>query len=112
AGGMAPQLILARGGDDDFVFLDLTRAGFDLSDRGVEGLPAPGPIHVMTWTERGIYRAGERVHATALARDRAARAIDGLPLTFLFRRPDGVEYQRLTSTDPALGGHVVTLDLP
>src|SRR5690606_26663554 len=26
--------------------------------------------------------------------------------------PDGVEYQRLTSTDPALGGHVVTLDLP
>jgi uncharacterized protein YfaS (alpha-2-macroglobulin family) len=27
----------------------------------------------MAWTERGIYRAGETVHLSALARDGAAR---------------------------------------
>jgi uncharacterized protein YfaS (alpha-2-macroglobulin family) len=29
--------LLAKGPDGDFVFLDLTRGGFDLSDRGVTG---------------------------------------------------------------------------
>jgi alpha-2-macroglobulin len=109
--GLAPAVVTAKDGESDYVFLDLTRAGFDLSDRGVSGRPVPGPIDVMAWTERGIYRAGETVHATALARDHAAAALDDLPLTFVFFRPDGVEDRRMTSTGAALGGHVVELPL-
>lgn len=85
---LTPAVIAARNGTSDYVFLDMTRAGFDLSDRGVTGRAAPGAIDVLTFTERGIYRAGETVHAQALARDTDGNAIENLPLTLVFSRPD------------------------
>jgi hypothetical protein len=110
-GGMAPAVLMASGADQDFVFLDMTKAGFDLSDRGVEGRAAPGALDVYAWTERGIYRAGETVHVAALARNDAADAVENLPLTFIFTRPDGVEDRRLVSEGAAAGGHAVDLGL-
>ena len=110
--GLTPAALIAQKGEEDFVFLDMTRAGFDLSDRGVTGRPAPGPLDVFAWTERGIYRAGETVHASALLRDPSADAVDGLPLTFIFKRPDSVEDRRIVSQDAGLGGHAVDLMLP
>ncbi len=108
---MTPAVITAKNGDADYVFLDMTRAGFDLSDRGVTGRTAPGAIDVLPWTERGIYRAGETVHAAALARDISANAIENLPLTFVFKRPDGVEDRRKVSAGTELGGHMLDLVL-
>ena len=107
ASGLAPAGLTARASDGDFVFLDMTRAGFDLSDRGVTGRAAPGAADVFAFTERGIYRAGETVHAAALARDDKADAVENLPLTFVFTRPDGVEEHRAVSDGRALGGHHV-----
>ncbi|NNH58473.1 alpha-2-macroglobulin family protein [Rhizobium laguerreae] len=104
---LTPAVITARNGTSDYVFLDMTRAGFDLSDRGVTGRAAPGAIDVLTFTERGIYRAGETVHAQALARDTDGNAIDNLPLTFIFSRPDGVEDRRIVSQTSNLGGYSV-----
>src|SRR5690606_4804364 len=105
--GMAPSAITAKRGEHDFVFLDLTRPGFDLSDRGVTGRKAPGAVDVFAWTERGVYRAGETVHAAALARDASADAVENLPLTFVFERPDGVVEASVVSDGKALGGHHV-----
>ena len=109
-GGMVPAVLMARQGDSDFVFLDMTKAGFDLSDRGVAGRAAPGALDLYTWTERGIYRAGEEVHVSALARDEAAKAVENLPLTFIFTRPDGVEDRRIVAEGTSAGGYAV--DLP
>jgi uncharacterized protein YfaS (alpha-2-macroglobulin family) len=109
--GMAPAVLTAKSGIADFVFLDMTRAGFDLSDRGVTGRAAPGAVDVYAWTERGIYRVGETVHAAALARDDRADAVQNLPLTFIFTRPDGVEDSRIVSDGRALGGHHAPLTL-
>ncbi len=109
--GMAPAVLTAAGAAEDFVFLDMTRPGFDLSDRGVTGRAAPGALDVFAWTERGIYRAGETVHAAALARDDSAEAVEALPLTFIFARPDGVEERRIVSDSSALGGHHAPLAL-
>lgn len=108
---MTPAILTATDGTKDYVFLDMTRAGFDLSDRGVTGRPAPGAIDVLAWTERGIYRAGETVHVAALARDIAGQAIEKLPLTFVFTRPDGVEDRRIVSDGGKLGGHAIDLAL-
>ena len=110
-GGMVPAVLTARAGDGDFVFLDMARAGFDLSDRGVEGRAKPGALDVYAFTERGIYRAGETVHVAALARDSGATAVENLPLTFIFSRPDGVEDRRIVSPGAAAGGHAVELAL-
>ncbi|MET3856939.1 alpha-2-macroglobulin family protein [Rhizobium sp. OAE497] len=107
---LTPAVITAKNGDSDYVFLDMTRAGFDLSDRGVTGRASPGAIDIMTFTERGIYRAGETVHASALARDTDGKAIENLPLTFVFLRPDGVEDRRIIKETSDLGGY--TVDLP
>ncbi|GIL03129.1 MAG: membrane protein [Alphaproteobacteria bacterium] len=113
--GLAPQVLTARraGGDrEDFVFLDMSRAGFDLSDRGVEGREPPGPLDVFTYFDRGVYRPGETVHAVSLVRDEAARAGADLPLTMIVTRPDGKEAERIVSAAPSLGGHAVSIDLP
>ncbi|WP_375175906.1 alpha-2-macroglobulin family protein [Pseudooceanicola sp.] len=109
-GGSAPAMVTARAGDD-LAFLSLTDPAFDLSDRGVAGREPAPPIDVFLTTDRGAYRAGETIHLTTLARDGTATAIDGLPVTAILTRPDGVEYARMTSTRDAAGGHVFAMPL-
>ena len=110
-GGAAPALILAKQGEDDLAFMSLTEPAFDLSDRGVEGRAPAGPIDLFLTTDRGAYRAGETIYATALARDGTAAALNDVPITAILTRPDGVEYTRKLSSDDSAGGHVFALPL-
>ena len=107
--GAEPALILVEQGESDMAFLSLSDAAFDLSDRGVEGRAPAGPIDVFLTTDRGAYRAGDTIHATVLARDGVATAIDDLPLTAILTRPDGVEYARHFSDQDVAGGHVFAM---
>jgi hypothetical protein len=109
-GGAAPALVVLREGSGDVAFLSLTEPEFDLSDRGVEGREAAPPVDVFLTTDRGAYRAGETVYATALARDAGAEAIAGLPLTAILLRPDGVEYYRALVSD-TMGGYVFAMPI-
>ncbi len=114
SGGNAPALLVAEraeGAEGDYAFLDLSQSPFDLTDRGVDGRPAPKAIDVYLVTERGVYRPGETVHLTVLARDPGARASGGLPLTLILRRPDGVEHSRVPIPDQGLGGGHVAVAL-
>ncbi len=110
-GGSAPALVIATEGESDIAFLSLTDPEFDLSDRGVEGREAAPPVDVFLTTDRGAYRAGETVYATALTRDAQAAAVAGLPLTAILMRPDGVEYSRAMAQDGGAGGHVFALPI-
>ncbi len=102
----APGLLRGTGGNQaaavmafakgDFTFLDLLRPAFDLSDRGVAGRPAPGPVDAYLYTERGVYRPGATVHLTALVRNSQAKAVTDLPLTVKLFRPDGVQARQFT----------------
>lgn len=107
----AAAMVLVETTDEDMAVLSLSDPEFDLSDRGVEGRAGPGPVDVFLTTDRGAYRAGEVIHATALVRDHAARAIHGMPLGARLLRPDGVEYARHQSTREYAGGHVFALPL-
>ncbi|MEO9574424.1 MAG: alpha-2-macroglobulin family protein [Tateyamaria sp.] len=109
-GAAAPALLQVETGDD-FVFLPLTDPAFDLSDRGVEGRPPAPQIDVFLTTDRGAYRPGATIFATALARDVRVQAIEGLPVTAILSRPDGVEYTRVVSAAGQAGGHVLALPL-
>ncbi len=91
--GFAPAALhLAKPGTgpdgDDFTVLSLTRPAFDLSDRGVSGRAQPGPLDAFVWLDRGIYRPGETVHATALLRDAAGRP-SAVPVHVVVKRPGG-----------------------
>lgn len=110
-GGDAPALVVAETEDGDYAFLDLTQAGFDLSDRGVEGRAPSGPLDAFVTTERGIYRAGERVYTTVLLRDAKAKAAADVPLAVIIRRPDGVEDRRIFASDRGAGGRTADFDL-
>ncbi|SMH41591.1 alpha-2-macroglobulin family protein [Maritimibacter sp. HL-12] len=109
--GAAEPAMLTLTKGEDIAFLSLTGPAFDLSDRGVEGHPAAPPIDAFLASDRGAYRAGETVHATALARDGKAEAIEGLPLIAVLSRPDGVEYSRHRSDGAGAGGHVFAMPL-
>ncbi|WP_018699095.1 alpha-2-macroglobulin family protein [Amorphus coralli] len=109
--GMTPALLVAETEDGDYAFLDMTAAGFELTDRGDTGRPAPGPLDAFVTPERGIYRGGETVHVTALLRSDRAVATTGVPLTLIVTRPDGVEERRIVLTGDHAGGFTTDIDL-
>lgn len=109
-GGQAPALVTAAA-RTDYGFLDLTKPGFDLSDRGVGGRAAPGPLDAQLFAERGVYRSKETVHLTALLRDDKGAGVEGLPLTLVVKRPDGVEDRRVVTTDAGGGGRTLDVTL-
>jgi alpha-2-macroglobulin len=110
-GGSAPAMLAAEDPKGDYAFLNLKTPAFDLTDRGVDGRPAPSGLDAFVYAERGVYRTGETVNLTALLRDPQGVAAPAVPLTFVVERPDGVEYQRTVVADQGLGGHALTLPI-
>jgi alpha-2-macroglobulin len=109
-GGLAPALLVAEGPQGDYAFLDMATSAFDLTDRGVKGRAAPGPLDGFLYTDRGVYRPGEKVHLTGLVRDGHAVAAT-VPVTLIIARPDGVVHKRIALTDQGLGGRAATIAL-
>ena len=108
-GPLAPAAIQAFatvGDTEDFATLDLSVAAFDLSDRGVEGMPHPGPLDSYVWPDRGIYRPGETVELMALLRDNAGAPVD-LPAQVTIRRPNGQVF--LQAVPPRTAGAAIHL---
>ncbi|WP_051340523.1 alpha-2-macroglobulin family protein [Azospirillum halopraeferens] len=112
SGGGSAQALFAYHGSGDFSFLDLSAPAFDLSDRGVGGREAPGPLDAFLYPERGIYRPGETVNLALLLRDADARAVTGLPLTLKVLRPDGFEVERRSVTDAGSGAYATRIAIP
>ncbi|MGI9403468.1 MAG: alpha-2-macroglobulin family protein [Hyphomicrobium sp.] len=109
-GGLRPALLVAESDSGEYAFLDLTLGAFDLTDRGVKGREAPGPLDAYVSTERGVYRPGEDVHIAAIVRDKGGKAAT-LPVTLIVSRPDGVEHRRYALNDEGLGGRDVAMSL-
>ena len=96
----------------EFSRLELGKAAFDLSDRGIEGRDPPGPVDAFLYTERGVYRPGETVHLVALLRDQGGVALKDLPVTLIVRRPDGTEFQKTAVALQAGGSVTQAVALP
>jgi uncharacterized protein YfaS (alpha-2-macroglobulin family) len=110
-GGMAPGALVATDSAGDYSFLNLEQAALDLTDRGVKGRAAAGPLDAFLYAERGVYRSGESVHLTTVLKDARGSAVAGMPLTLVIQRPDGVEYKRVRVEDQGGGGRAYSLPL-
>ncbi|TWB52874.1 alpha-2-macroglobulin family protein [Nitrospirillum viridazoti] len=107
AGG--PSLIPFASTPADFAALSLERAAFDFSARGADGRPDPGPLDAYVYTERGVYRPGETVHAAFVLRDAQIRTAAVDMVAAVVRRSDGVEAAHLTAK---LSSGAGTVDIP
>ncbi|WP_085557043.1 alpha-2-macroglobulin family protein [Azospirillum agricola] len=109
-GGNSPDMVMAYLGTD-FAMQDLTGSAFDLSDRGVGGRAAPGPMDAFVYTDRGVYRQGETVNLSVLLRDDKTEAVENFPLTVKVLRPSGTEYYSAPVQVQAAGGVALPLSL-
>jgi hypothetical protein len=91
-GNLAPKMILAYTGEEDFAALDLSRSPLDLTAYDVTGRQASGPVDAFMYTERGVYRPGDMVHLTSLVRDATANAAFDRKGTLKVRQPDGMVF--------------------
>ncbi|WP_445678918.1 MG2 domain-containing protein [Radicibacter daui] len=107
-----PGLLYAWGPEGDFTLFDLSDGLIELSDRGVSGRPAPGPLDAYVTSERGIYRPGETVHFTLLLRDGKAGDTGGLPVALSVRRPDDQQVWRLALKDEGGGSYTGEVTIP
>ncbi len=97
--GLKPRAVYAYGKDGDFSVLDLSRAPFDLSDRGVSGREPLGAINALLFSNRGIFRPGETVPFRALVRDAEGRPLPHRTLAAKLydARQERVATQRMTT---------------
>lgn len=94
SGANAPRLLLAYGPSGDFAVLDFDRSPVDLSEHDIGGRSTPDGADAYVYLDRGIYRPGETVRATALIRDRESNAIDDRAGSFILYAPNGIEAHR------------------
>lgn len=105
-----PAFVQATYQGKDFTFISFKKEGFDFSDRGVQGRAPTLKADAYIYTERGIYRPGEKVSIMTLLRDQRGKAIEKVPLTFRVFRPDGVEAFTEITQDAGAGAHTFVLD--
>ena len=112
-GAAEPTAVMATDeGKQEFSRLELTKAAFDLSDRGIDGRSLPGPVDAFLYTERGVYRPGETVQLMAMLRDDSATALKDMPVTLIVRRPDGSEFTRYALALAGSGALYQAVPLP
>lgn len=105
-----PVFVQATYEGKDFTFISFKKEGFDFSDRGAQGRAPTGQADAHLYTERGIYRPGEKINIMALLRDQTGKAITKVPLTFRVFRPDGIEIFTQVTPDVGAGAHTFLLD--
>ncbi len=110
-GGRRAVRLAAMDSQYGFTFLNLEQAPFDLSDRGVAGRAAPGPLDAFVYLDRGIYRPGETLNMVALLRDQSGAAVQNPPLIMRVKDSMGkVTLERVLSPDSSGGySNAVTL---
>lgn len=119
--GAQAKMVMAYGPQGDLAVLPLERSPLDLSRQAaaqpgaespVAGRTAPTAVDGYLYTDRGIYRPGERAHLIALTRDAESKAVGDRKGFIVVKRPSGVEFKRFVFGATAGGALTADLDLP
>ena len=112
-GPLASRMLLAYDENGDFAVLDLDRPAVDLSHASIDGRAPPKAIDGWIYTDRGVYRPGERIEITALLRDAMAMAVSDRAGELAILGPNGLETASWRfDRAPEAGGVSYTYDLP
>ena len=99
-----PFIVVASSADEsDATFVALAKSSEVEEDFSSEGYRPSyleeGDLAAFAWTERGIYRHGERVFFHALVRGADMEAPKSIPLEVVLRKPGGVFMKKTVMTD-------------
>ncbi len=90
-GPQSPRMVMAYDTNGDFAVLDLQRAPVDLSNHDINGRAASGAVESYIYTDRGIYRPGEKIQIVALLRDPSVASVANRAGSVKVYAPNGVE---------------------
>ena len=107
---LAPIALIAKK-DKDVFALDLRQQPLFLE--GNEGLaPSDSPYLTYAFTDRGVYRPGEKIHFNALVRTPDLKAAFDKKFLLKVINPNGVEVVKANLTDKAVGLYSFDYELP
>ena len=110
--GFIPRLITA-GKDDDFNFIDLNRSEIETSRFDVGGIYQYTPdYNTFIYSDRNLYRTGDRVNLSAIVRDDKIKVVNELPIIIKIITPTGKVFQEFKKTLNSQGSFELSFDLP
>ena len=110
--GAEPFVVVAEL-DGDLSYLDLARTRVDQGE-GLGGAPylEPGQLEAAAFTERGVYRPGEKIFAQVLVRDDRRQAPEPFPALLRVRRPDGRIFRDVPVELDEFGSATAEVEMP
>lgn len=106
-----PALVIAET-DDDMTFLNLAEGRLAAPDE-TGGAPYPaGPYEAWLFSERNLFRPGDRLELAALVRDAALAPAPAVPVALRIRGADGKPWRTLNGTLDAWGAASFEAALP
>ena len=116
------RLILTKGStpthitaikDDDFSFLDMRKHRDRLAGFDIEGISSKkSTIRSFIYSDRGVYRPGEKVHLVSVTRGSEGVLPEEFPVTFLLTNPTGKHVMTERYTLDKHGLYVYDFDVP
>ena len=110
-GGNQPSHLIADAGNGDFTLLRLGGDSLDLSAFDISGRMVAPEGDLYFFTERSVYRAGEKVYISGFLRDQKARAISNRRLELKLSRPDGTMDRKVMLDGDDLGAYAYDFTL-
>ncbi|MCP4146632.1 MAG: alpha-2-macroglobulin family protein [bacterium] len=110
--GATPTHLVAKKGND-FSFLDLKRHRDRLAGFDIEGISSKKTtIRSFIYSDRGVYRPGERVHLVAVTRGKEGILPKKYPVTFILKNPTGKQVVSERYTLDQQGLYIYDFDAP
>ena len=112
-GESAEPFVVVAELDGDLSYLDLARTGVDQGE-GLGGAPylEPGQLEAAVFSERGVYRPGEKIFMQALVRDDRRQAPEPFPALLRVRRPDGRIFRDAPVVLDEFGSATAEVEMP
>lgn len=110
--GAEPFVVVAEL-DGDLSYIDLSRTSVDQGE-GLGGRPylEPGQLEAAVFSERGVYRPGEKIFVQALVRDDRRQAPEPFPALLRVRRPDGRVFRDVPVVLDEFGSAPAQVEMP
>jgi uncharacterized protein YfaS (alpha-2-macroglobulin family) len=99
--------------DTDLSYLELEPNVLSEANFDIQGRPyLSSGYEAFVYTDRGVYRPGEKVFLRAIVRAPAITLPDQFPVTVSIKRPDGKEFKNLNGLLSDLGTLDLAVDIP